>query len=48
MFQKFLIKHNAKGIEKAIYIHDMKLNHEWVKYECNWILNGAGIGEEEE
>lgn len=24
MFQKFLIKSNAKGIEKAIFNHDMK------------------------
>lgn len=48
MFQKFLIKSNAKGIEKAIYIHDMKLNQEWVKFECNWVLSGAVVGEEEE
>lgn len=33
MFQKFLIKSNAKGIEKEIFIHDMK---------SEWNLNAIG------
>jgi len=40
LFQKFRIKSNAKGFEKAIYIHDTNLNQQWIKFECISIING--------